>query len=441
MPHDVFISYSSKNKVIADAVCARLEENKIRVWFAPRDVPPGKDYASVIIQAIDQSRIFILIWSEESNKSNHILNEINHAFNHNITVIPFRIDNVVPTESLEYYLGRTHWLDAITPPLEQHLSKLCDSVKAILATEVRETASIPNMQPVEPKTQPDKVSIKQGPYKHRWPLPVWAIVTIGLLLVAGIAAGTWYVATNNNRMAASLLDLSDQEIKATETIEGNLEATDSTIIAMTDTPKGGAIAEAVSATLTPIGGSQNPSGNNELGIWRSISFSIPSGRFWNQVENQLTTNAIPWNDSIAWSDEVFEGDLVFSVDVTSKQPPHGMAHIIFYGDGIGFSKGCLIIHFGDGFAWIEKDSIYHDGSNWLVVKEGDFNFPEETHNFTVEISGEIVSILEDSLTVATASLPPESKQQGRIGFIQHCEDVCVDVTYSNPLIMMPASGD
>ena len=82
MPHDVFISYSSKNKVIADAVCARLEENKIRVWFAPRDVPPGKDYASVIIQAIDQCKIFILIWSEESNKSNHILNEINHAFNH-----------------------------------------------------------------------------------------------------------------------------------------------------------------------------------------------------------------------------------------------------------------------------------------------------------------------------------------------------------------------
>jgi hypothetical protein len=441
MPHDVFISYSSKNKVIADAVCARLEENKIRVWFAPRDVPPGKAYASAIIQAIDQCRIFILIWSEESNKSNHILNEINHAFNHNITVIPFRIDNVVPTESLEYYIGRTHWLDAITPPLEQHLSKLCDSVKAILATEVRETASIPNMQPVEPKTQPDKARITQGPSKHRWPLPVWAILTIGLLLVAGIAAGTWYIATNNNRMAASLSDLSSQEIKTTETIEGNLEATDSTIIAMTDTPKGEVIAEAVLATLTPTGGSQNPSGNNELGIWRNISFSIPSGRFWNQVENQFTTNAIPWNDSIAWSDEVFEGDLVFSVDVTSKQPPHGGASLIFYGDGIGFSKGCLIFNFGEGFAWIEKDSIYHDGSNWLVVNEGDFNFQEEMHNFTVEITGEIVSIHEDDLIIATASLPPGSKQQGRIGFIQHCEDVCVDVTYSNPQIMMPASGD
>jgi hypothetical protein len=439
MPHDVFISYSSKNKVIADAVCARLEENKIRVWFAPRDVPPGKDYASVIIQAIDQCKIFILIWSEESNKSNHILNEINHAFNHNITVIPFRIDNVVPTESLEYYIGRTHWLDAITPPLEQHLSKLSDSVKAILATEVRETISIPNRPPIEHTTQKDKAGVKQEPYKRRWPLPVWAILTIGLLLVAGIAAGSWFVSTNN-RTATPLLDISNQENKTTKTIEVNLEATDSTIIAMTNTPQGEVIAEAVPTTFTPTA-VQNPSGSNELDNWRNISFSIPSGRFWNQVEYQLTTNGIPWNDSIAWSDEVFEGDLVFSVDVTSKQPPHGGAHIIFYGDGIGFSKGCLIIHFGDGFAWIEKDSIYHDGANWLVVNEGDFNLQEESHNITVEITDEIVNIDVDGLIIATASLPPESIRQGRIGFVQHCEEVCVDVTYSKPQIMIPVGGD
>jgi hypothetical protein len=441
MPHDVFISYSSKNKVIADAVCARLEENKIRVWFAPRDVAPGKDYASEIIQAIDQCKIFILIWSEESNKSQHILNEINHAFNQNITVIPFRIDNVIPTESLEYYIGRTHWLDAITPPLEQHLSRLSDSVKAILVTEVRETHSTPNMPPIELPPQQDKALITQEAHKHRRPLPVWAILTIGLLLVAGIAAGTWFVAANNNRLAPPLSDISNQEIKTTETTEVNRESSDSTIIAITNTPKGEIIAEAVTATFSPTAELQNPSGSNEFGDWQSISFSIPSGRVWNQEENQLTTKAIPWNDSIAWSNEVLEGDLVFSVDVTSKQPPHGSAHIIFYGDGIGLSKGCLIIHFGDGFAWIEKDSIYHDGSNWLVVNEGNFNLQEETHNITVEITGGIVDVNVDGRIVAITSLPPESKQQGRIGFIQHCEDVCLDVTYSNPQIMMPVGGD
>ena len=50
--HDVFISYSSQDKPVADAVCAGLEAAKIRCWIAPRDVRPGMDYASEIIEAI-----------------------------------------------------------------------------------------------------------------------------------------------------------------------------------------------------------------------------------------------------------------------------------------------------------------------------------------------------------------------------------------------------
>jgi hypothetical protein len=44
MARDVFISYSSKDKPTADAVCATLEANGIRCWIAPRDVVPGSDW-------------------------------------------------------------------------------------------------------------------------------------------------------------------------------------------------------------------------------------------------------------------------------------------------------------------------------------------------------------------------------------------------------------
>ncbi len=43
MEHDVFISYAHEDKAIADAICAKLEENKIRCWIAPRDITPGKN--------------------------------------------------------------------------------------------------------------------------------------------------------------------------------------------------------------------------------------------------------------------------------------------------------------------------------------------------------------------------------------------------------------
>ena len=69
MAHDVFISHSTKDKAIADAVCAALEAGKIKCWIAPRDIIPGDKWASAIVEAIDNSRIMLLIFSHNSNNS------------------------------------------------------------------------------------------------------------------------------------------------------------------------------------------------------------------------------------------------------------------------------------------------------------------------------------------------------------------------------------
>src|SRR5207245_8707844 len=47
-------------------------------------------------------------------------------------LVPVRIEDVVPTESLAYFIGTVHWLDAMTPPFENHLVKLADSLKGLL---------------------------------------------------------------------------------------------------------------------------------------------------------------------------------------------------------------------------------------------------------------------------------------------------------------------
>ncbi|MGO9237975.1 MAG: toll/interleukin-1 receptor domain-containing protein [Methylocella sp.] len=56
MAHDVFLSYSSKEKYAADAACAVLERNGIRVWMAPRDILPGLGWGTSIIEAINNAR-------------------------------------------------------------------------------------------------------------------------------------------------------------------------------------------------------------------------------------------------------------------------------------------------------------------------------------------------------------------------------------------------
>jgi hypothetical protein len=79
MALDTFISYSSKDKTAADAACAVLERAGIRCWIAPRDIRPGQEYGHSIIEAIDQCRVMVLIFSADANDSRQIHREIERA--------------------------------------------------------------------------------------------------------------------------------------------------------------------------------------------------------------------------------------------------------------------------------------------------------------------------------------------------------------------------
>lgn len=131
--HDVFISHSSKDKPVADAICNYLESREIRCWIAPRDILPGMQYQESIINAIDSSSIMVLVFSSDSNQSPHVLTEVNEAMSNNIIIIPFRVEDIQPSKSMKYLIGVPHWLDAITPPMEQHIQKLAETIKTLIA--------------------------------------------------------------------------------------------------------------------------------------------------------------------------------------------------------------------------------------------------------------------------------------------------------------------
>jgi hypothetical protein len=134
MGHDVFLSYSKPDKVIADALCATLESHGIRCWIAPRDVTPGVDWGEAIVRAISRCKIMVLVFSSHANESPQVQREVQRAFERGLTVIPLRVEDVSPVASLEYYIGPVHWLDALTPPLERHLRSLASQVQSLLAS-------------------------------------------------------------------------------------------------------------------------------------------------------------------------------------------------------------------------------------------------------------------------------------------------------------------
>src|ERR1700741_4203472 len=131
----VFISHSSKDRPTADAICAHLESAGINCWVAPRDIEPGATWTKGIMQGLEACRALILVFSEHANDSDHVEREVAKAFSSGLAVIPFRIKDVLPSQSLSYFLDTIHWLDATVPPLQKHLGALSELVKKLLVDE------------------------------------------------------------------------------------------------------------------------------------------------------------------------------------------------------------------------------------------------------------------------------------------------------------------
>jgi hypothetical protein len=135
MSYDAFLSYSSQDKAIANAMCHYLEHRGLRCWIAPRDVRPGEDYAAEIIEAITASRALVVIFSANANSSKHVKNEVERAVSHGVVVVPFRTEAVEPSKSMELFLGAKHWLDAMSPPLETHFDQLAVHLQFLAGRE------------------------------------------------------------------------------------------------------------------------------------------------------------------------------------------------------------------------------------------------------------------------------------------------------------------
>src|SRR5271155_5088006 len=186
MAHDVFVSYASGDKPVADAVCATLEASGVRCWIAPRDVLPGVHYGEAIIDAIHECRIMVLVFSSKANMSGHIPKEIERAVSSGVTVMPLRIEDVAPAKSLDYFIGSVHWLDALTPPLEVHLQKLAANVKTLLERGTQGVEPRP-WAPIAPSPVPGAhSSVHAAPHAAR---PAWTYAVIGGLTTVIVMLG------------------------------------------------------------------------------------------------------------------------------------------------------------------------------------------------------------------------------------------------------------
>ncbi len=141
MPHEVFLSYSSRDKTAALTALTALEGRGIRCWIAPRDIPAGSEYGEQIVDAVRTCRVFVLVFSHDANSSPHVRREVERAVSLGRPIVPFRIENVAPSGAMDYALGNTHWLDAFAGPVESHAVTLALTVGKLLGTDAPRPAA------------------------------------------------------------------------------------------------------------------------------------------------------------------------------------------------------------------------------------------------------------------------------------------------------------
>jgi hypothetical protein len=188
MSNHVFVSHSHQDAPAAELIVQALEKRGVTCWVAPRDVPPGGSYAEAILSAIESASCFVLVYSQHSNVSSHVLREVERALKFDLNIVPVRFDDSAPSKSLDYLLATVHWLSIGPGNQAQAIAKAAEQIAAWMA----KTQSTP------PGAEPARVASSQtAAVTPVAPRPKRPLVWIAVLLVIVASLIYWLVSKNS----------------------------------------------------------------------------------------------------------------------------------------------------------------------------------------------------------------------------------------------------
>ena len=211
MSAPVFISYSSKDQAIAETIYQALETRGQVCWISSRDVHAGENFQEAIVRAMRSARVMVLVFSSNANNSDEIKKELALAGRHHVTVVPVRVEDVLPTDAFSYELATRQWID-LFKNWEQELERLSTRIAAIVQSD--KPADSPPAQSVG-TTKP--IVIKRS---SKRPL-VWASAAIVALLALGAGGAALYLQTSarNGASATSADDAAWQDAQSQATAD------------------------------------------------------------------------------------------------------------------------------------------------------------------------------------------------------------------------------
>jgi len=238
--YDVFISHSHIDKQVADAICHYFENDGIKCWMAPRDIVPGANWAHSIADAIPQCKIFLLVFSANSNMSDQVLREVELAASEKLIIMPVKIEDLNPTGGMKYYLSTVHWIDAVNKKTEKYIKNTAETVKELLKIK---------REPPEGESEGDtkRGTEKDEPKENQ--IKPWALVLVAAAVVILAVLAIVFRENIFGREPASL-DAANQPTSSLEITEATDEPTAKPTIEPTAEPTAVPTAEPT-ATIDP----------------------------------------------------------------------------------------------------------------------------------------------------------------------------------------------
>lgn len=193
----IFISHSSKDAEIANQICEFLEGKGKKCFLAPRDIRPGKEYAEEIVNGIDSSSAMILVMSENSNHSPHVLREVERAVSKAVPILAYKIEDVELSKSLEYFLMTHQWSEAKQKPdFSEIWEFVCAKEKTADMCDKEQSETIVNKAAQEKKANKSK----------KW---IWGVVAAVILAIIGIVVGLTLRSDSEKEAFASIYEVGD----------------------------------------------------------------------------------------------------------------------------------------------------------------------------------------------------------------------------------------
>jgi TolB-like protein len=180
MAGEIFISYRRADEAWARLLHAQLRAEGVEAWYDTQ-IGAGQDWRVATAKALQDSRIFVLLFSAAAAQSEDIAKELAAAIFSKKLVVPVRIEDIQPTGAFLYELASRNWVNAFENT-EAKLAELARSLAKLVKSGNADESVIPF----------DRNAGAKPPARKVPRAPVF-IAAAALVMAAAVAALFWLI--------------------------------------------------------------------------------------------------------------------------------------------------------------------------------------------------------------------------------------------------------